>query len=85
VTADLVRLWAERDEAKARWQAFMEEADAFTVETDPVLVALYTGTDERTDEQQELIRAHQERQHTLLDAVLEAERKVRVASGHEKP
>jgi hypothetical protein len=83
VTADLVRLWAERDEAKARWQAFMEEADAFTVETDPVLVALYT--DERTEEQQELIRAHQERQHTLLDAVLEAERKVRVASGHEKP
>jgi hypothetical protein len=83
VTADLVRLWAERDEAKARWQAFMEEADTFTVETDPVLVALYT--DERTEEQQELIRAHQERQHTLLDAVLEAERKVRVASGHEKP
>jgi hypothetical protein len=53
------------------------------VETDPVLVALYT--DERTEEQQELIRAHQERQHTLLDAVLEAERTVRVASGHEKP
>lgn len=83
MTADLVRLWAERDEAKARWQAFMEEADAFTVETDPVLVALYA--DERTAKQQELIQAHQARQHTLLDAVLEAERKVRVASGHEKP
>lgn len=85
MTADLILLWAERDAAKQAWQAFLAEADAYTLETDPVVAALYTPRENRTAEQHELINAHAERQSMLLGAVLAAERAVRVATGHEKP
>lgn len=85
MTADLIRLWAERDAAKERWREFVEEADFYTTENDPVLAALVASPEERTAEQDELFRVYSERHSTLLEAVREAERKVRVASGHEKP
>lgn len=82
MTADLIRLWAERDAAKAAWMAFLEEADQYTLENDPVLAALHTPAQERTADQLELIGQHSERHHALLAAIQETERKVRVAAGH---
>lgn len=83
--ADLIELWAQRDAAKAAWAAFMEEADACPNEADPVLTVLRIPVQDRTTEQHELFTAYVERHDTLLRAVYEAERKVRVATGHEKP
>lgn len=84
MSADLLRLWAEREAAKEAWRQFMEEADFYTTENDPVLAALATPAEERTAEQDELFRVYSERHSALLEAVHEAERRVRVASGHEK-
>jgi len=80
--ADLIELWAERDAAKARWTAFVEEGRDASWHTDPVLKALSVPVAERLPEQQRLINDHWERRTALLEAIKEAERRVRVASGH---
>jgi hypothetical protein len=81
---DLIELWAQRDEAQARWLAFVEEGRSATWHEDPVLKALSVPVAVRQPEQQQVIEAHWERRTALLEAVKEAERRVRVATGHEK-
>lgn len=85
MTDDLLRLWAERDEAKAAWRAFVAEAVPYTCDTDPVLAALDTPADQRMVKQQQTVEEYWKRRTALLEAVHEAERRVRVASGHERP
>lgn len=85
MSADLIHLWAQRDAAQEEWRLFMEEADSHIAGSDPVVIAMDTPRLWRTPEQEELIRVYDERQTALLSALHEAERKIRVATGHEKP
>lgn len=85
MSADLIRLWRERDKAKQDWRDFLAEADGHTAEDDPVVIALNTPIDIRTPEQEVLVDVYDGRHRALLDAVYAAERAVRVATGHEKP
>lgn len=84
MTTDLIELWARRDEAQARWLAFVEEGRTASWHDDPVLKALSVPVAFREPEQQQVIEDHWERRTALLEAVQEAERRVRVATGHEK-
>lgn len=85
MTADLIALWNARDEARDAWYAFMEEGRLFEESgDDPVVQALSTPIDQRSEEQQSVISVFSERRTTLLNAVREAERRIRVATGHEK-
>lgn len=82
MSADLVRLWAERDAAHEAWRQFVAEADAFGTGEDPVLQALNVFAGRRTPEQEDALQEFQERRQALLEGIWEAERRVRVASGH---
>lgn len=81
--ADLINLWDQRDQARAAWFSFIEETKHHNPKDDPVLRALDVPVDQRSEEQRAVIDDFWERRTHLLAAVREAERRVRVASGHE--
>jgi hypothetical protein len=72
-------LWAARDRAHEQWRAFTEEM------YQPLLEALETPFEQRTEEQGRLVDEDWERRTALLTAVFEVERQIRVATGHETP
>lgn len=85
MSRQIISAWAQRDKARQQWREFLAEADGHTAATDPVVIALDTPIEERTHEQHVLVEMYDARHHALLHAVHEAERRVRVATGHEKP
>lgn len=85
MASDLIRLWAVRDAAHRAWRDFMEESQQYGPDDDPVLEAMNVPEASRSDKQQLLLQEVQDRRHRLLEAIWEAERNVRVATGHATP
>lgn len=77
MSVDLFVLWAERDRARAAWQAFLKREFDLSVLNIPFA--------QRTAEQQQMIDSDEECRAVLLSALYAAERKIRVATGHENP